>query len=148
MKQANDNEKGLKVNAGRSDDAVRLEDAEKQLTADLSACAAPDNVNMDNVKCCGVVVNMVRYFEVNAVGFVVVNAVRSSDADRLEDAEKQLTADLSACVSPDNVDIDDVKCCGMVVNVVRYFGVNGIRFWQLTLSGLSTLTGWRTLRSN
>ncbi len=26
--------------------------------------------------------------------------------------------------------------------------INAVRFWQLTLSGLATLTGWRTLRSN
>ncbi len=92
-------------NAVRSNDADRLED---EATADLSACEAPDNVGLkapdnvelrtpDNVERKGK--NEFQNSQFNAV--FDFNAVRSNDADRLED--EATAADLSACEAPDNV---------------------------------------------
>ena len=92
-------------NAVRSGDADRLED---ETTADLSACEAPDNVGLrtpdnvglrtpDNVERKGK--NEFQNSQFNDV--FDFNAVRSNDADRLED--EATAADLSACEAPDNV---------------------------------------------
>ena len=95
---------GIDFNAVGSGDADRFED---EATADLSACEAPDKVGLkapdkvglrtpDNVERKGK--NEFQNSQFNDV--FDFNAVRSNDADRLED---EATADLSACEAPDNV---------------------------------------------
>ena len=83
----------IKKNENNNSDRVDGVDEE-----DLSACAASDNVCVEND----------RMIEINGMGInaTVVNAVRSTDADRVDGVDEK---DLSACAAPDNVYETDDK---------------------------------------
>ena len=83
-----------KIDADRSEDAVRSG------AADLSACAAHDNVKImdDNVE---------------IVDRSIIDADRSGDAVRSGEAD--VGFDLSACAAPDNVNM--IKSCAVPENV-------------------------------
>jgi len=98
------NEKGS-FNADMSSDAVRLEDDNR--SANLSACATPDNVKGDEKKNRIGKVSSDRSGEITIAWCSSVNADGSKDAVRLE--KNKRSANLSACATPDNVKGDQKK---------------------------------------